>query len=444
VRQVLVGDARPLVPDGQHAVSEGRRDGAARRAPLGSVVEQVGDGAFEALRVTPHQPGPCVRDEADGRRASRHPLDSTAHDVGQVDGLHRCGVAHQLVGAGQLDQVTDQVAQLGHLGPDVGYQLGPLHPPEPCAGLALRQQVEVGAQAGQGSAQLVARVGDEGALTVPRPGQGRQHGVERRGEPGDLVAALHLDRVEPLGGRDVLGRQRQPLHGAQAGAGDHQPCVCGKSHSCSADEQQDQPQPAKGLLRLRRRLGQDEGKAARHRYGDHPEVITAGRDRANGLLLLTAGDRELGGAERRRVEGPLGGERLPVAAAQQRDPQVCRRPQGCAGDARQCAGVTERGLHRCARAGQQRVVAALLELAEHRGVRRHRDEQDSKADTEGRQHADPGAQGQPAEGPLCPAYEVVSLVRRPRHGGVSRREYPTPRTVCSSRGSSPASVLRRR
>ena len=48
VRPVLLGDARALVVDGQDAVDEAHRDGAAGRAPLGGVVEQVGDGALEA------------------------------------------------------------------------------------------------------------------------------------------------------------------------------------------------------------------------------------------------------------------------------------------------------------------------------------------------------------------------------------------------------------
>ena len=47
VRQVRLGDAGALVVDGDHAVVQGDRDGAGGRAPLGGVVEQVGQGALE-------------------------------------------------------------------------------------------------------------------------------------------------------------------------------------------------------------------------------------------------------------------------------------------------------------------------------------------------------------------------------------------------------------
>ena len=84
----------------------------------------------------------------------------------------------------------------------------------------LGEQVEVGAQRRQRGAQLVPGVGDELALPVARGGQRGQHRVERARQPGDLVVALDLDRVELLGAGDVLGGVGQPAHRSQAVAGD--------------------------------------------------------------------------------------------------------------------------------------------------------------------------------------------------------------------------------
>ena len=65
---------------------------------------------------------------------------------------------------------------------------------QPAGGVGLGQQVEVGAQRGQRGAQLVAGVGDQAALAVTGGGERREHRVERRGQPGDLVVALDRDR----------------------------------------------------------------------------------------------------------------------------------------------------------------------------------------------------------------------------------------------------------
>ena len=87
---------------------------------------------------------------------------------------------------------------------------------EPAALLGLGEQVEVGAQRGQRSAQLVAGVGDELALPVARGRERGEHRLNALRQPGDLVVALDVDRVELLGARDLLGGRGEPAYRAQA------------------------------------------------------------------------------------------------------------------------------------------------------------------------------------------------------------------------------------
>ena len=74
-----------------------------------------------------------------------------------------------LVLAGQLDDVADQGGHLLELGVHVGEQLGPVR-----LGQVLdpEQHLDVGAQAGERGAQLVAGVRDELGLLLPGRGQG--------------------------------------------------------------------------------------------------------------------------------------------------------------------------------------------------------------------------------------------------------------------------------
>src|SRR3954453_17170711 len=55
VRQVGGRETRAVIAPGEDAVVEGQFDHAARRAPLDRVVEQVRDGAVDAVRLATHE-----------------------------------------------------------------------------------------------------------------------------------------------------------------------------------------------------------------------------------------------------------------------------------------------------------------------------------------------------------------------------------------------------
>ena len=133
------------------------------------------------------------------------PGDGALDDLGEVDLLQRD--LGRLV-AGELGEVADQRGELLDLELDVVHELGPGPAESPPLAVGLGQQVQVGAQRGQRGPQLVAGVRDELALPVPGGRQRGQHRVEGAGQPGDLVVALDLDRVELLGAGDVLGGVR--------------------------------------------------------------------------------------------------------------------------------------------------------------------------------------------------------------------------------------------
>jgi hypothetical protein len=177
----------------------------------------------------------------------------------------------------------------------------------------------------------VTGVGDQLALTVPRRGQGTQHGVEGAREPGDLVVALDLDRVELLGAGDVLGGIGQPAYGTQAVAGDGPAGEGGRDHPCGAVQEEAEAQALQRRLVGVQGLGDDECDPVR-RGGDrgHAVVVAAAADRAAGVVAGAPSDGELrcaqddlalaqalggdgppvgGDVPDRRVAGPLDGLR---------------------------------------------------------------------------------------------------------------------------------------
>ena len=110
------------------------RDRAARRAPLGGVVQQVGDRALErgGSPITHH--GSRVDVEVQAGAAAAYPRDRPLDDLGEVDLLD--AGAERLV-AGELDQVADQGGQLLDLGAYVVEQLGPRRLGEPAGRVGL-------------------------------------------------------------------------------------------------------------------------------------------------------------------------------------------------------------------------------------------------------------------------------------------------------------------
>src|SRR5690606_11226308 len=120
------------------------RHGAALRAPLHRVVQQVGDGALQGGRVPAYGPGLEVDVDGDRLGATTHPGQGPLHHVGQVDlADHQV----QRFVAGQLHEVADQLGQLLQLGAYVVEQVGAGVGGQLVPGLG--QQVDVGAQTGE-------------------------------------------------------------------------------------------------------------------------------------------------------------------------------------------------------------------------------------------------------------------------------------------------------
>jgi hypothetical protein len=295
----------------------------------------------------------------------------------------------------------------------------------------LGEQVEVGAERGQRRPELVTGVGDQLALPVPRGGQRGQHRVEGASEAGDLVVALHLDRVELLGAGDVLGRVREPADRSQAVAGDGPTGERGGDHPRQPEQEHREAELAERLLVGLQRLGDHQGDAGLlGLHGGHPVVAALGLDGAAGVLRVTAGDRQLRPAELDGVLGGTAGGRDPAGRGDVPDP-------GVGGAQHPRRDVLHRELGEVVLRGGlgpalQRLVHRGLQLVTDGEVRRQGDERYREADCEGGEQDDPARQRLP----------VVRPAGAPAH--VSLSTYPTPRTVWISRGSFSASVLRRR
>ena len=130
VRPVGLGDARALVVDGEHPVGQPHEDGALRRAPLGGVVEQVGDRPLEAAGVADDPPRVEVDVEGHALRATAYARHRPLDDVGEV---HLGDHPGRGLVARELDEVADERAELLDLAADVVEQLEPgARPAVPC------------------------------------------------------------------------------------------------------------------------------------------------------------------------------------------------------------------------------------------------------------------------------------------------------------------------
>ena len=191
---------------------------AAGRAPLGRVVEQVGDRAVEPRPLAGHHARLQVDGEADLRRVAACALDRGRHEL--VEPQRLGWVARDLAVAGELDEVADQLAELLELGDEVAPQALAVGGRQVAAGA---EHLEVGAQRRERRAQLVRRVGDELALGALRVVERLEHRVERRGQPRELVVALRLDAArqvaragDVLGGLGQLGDRSHGVAGGEA------------------------------------------------------------------------------------------------------------------------------------------------------------------------------------------------------------------------------------
>ena len=389
VRQVVGLDPRSLVVDGQGPVRHPHRDRAVGRSPLGGVVEQVGDGALDGPGLALDPPGQGGHVELAARRAEPDPRDGPVDHLGEVEGLHDLG---QRLVAGELDEVADEVRQLLDLGADVVEELGLLLGREPAGLVGLGEQVEVRAQRGERRPQLVAGVGHQPALPVARGLEGGEHGVERRGQAGDLVVALDRQRGQLLGPGDLLDRRGQPAYGSQAVAR-HAPPGGGGAHDArEAEQQHHRAEPAEHLLLGLQGLGQDQRAAVGGRHRGDPVVLAARTDRADGLGEHAARHGVLLSAE-----GHVGSlvEGLRLAARRQEDDADVGRTGGPRREPRIGLVQQRRRRRRLPGAVEQGLVQRRLHLHPDGQEHRQRHQRDREADRDRGQQDHPAGQRPP-------------------------------------------------
>ncbi len=168
----------------------------------------------------------------------------------------------------------------------------------------LGEHVDVDPQARERGAQLVAGVGDQAPLRVERPLQRAEHGVERGGEPAELVPAAHLDPPARVAGqRDLLRYPGEPGDRREPGLR-HGPAEQGRDgHADRAERRQRLPDARDLRVRGGQRLGHLDGEAGGELGGQHhgPGAGDAG-DGVEGLRLARRHvDRRLA----RREQAPV-------------------------------------------------------------------------------------------------------------------------------------------
>ena len=207
---------------------------------------------------------------------------------------------------GQLGDAGHQLAELGDLGD---------HPVEHLPALGLGQaglggqQLGVEPQAGQRGAQLVAGVADQLPLGGQRPLQRAEHGVERRGQPTELVGAVHLDPAARIPGRrHVFGDRRQPADRRQPGARHRPAGQRGQPDPDHAEQGQGRADAGHLLVHGGERHGQLHGQARRERRGVHhgadPVRACSPRNRTRAARPRPASRRRPPPAARRRPAAP--------------------------------------------------------------------------------------------------------------------------------------------
>ena len=367
------GDARPVVADRDDAVGERDLHRAVGGTPLRGVVEQVGHGTLQGARLTLDPPRAQVGVERERRGPQLHAIDRVRHDVGEV---HRLGIVVQRLVARQLDEVADQGRELLDLGADVGHDLHRLLVAQRAARLArLGQELDVGAQAREGRAQLVSGVGHEAPLLQLRGVERGEHLVERGREARQLVATDDLDRLQLLRAGDVLGRTGEAPHGAQAVRGHRPAGGAGHGHAGQGRDDQDQPEAVERLLDRVHRLHHDQRRAGPggHRHDPVRHVVDdrgAGRagDTAERHGHLGVGHVDLGAVGQARQGRPaLEREDLDACDVEQVGVTVVDRARGVPGRDRLLGAVADRGVEVAHQLGAHDEVDARADAAERQG-----------------------------------------------------------------------------
>ena len=181
---------------------------------LHRVVQQVRDGAFQRGGIAQDRHRLQARVEGDVRSATGCAGQCRLHHLRQVELLR---LTLEMVVAGQRHQVTDEGRELTELGGDVVEDFG-ASPFRQHSGLVVgHQQLNVGAHRRQRGAQLVAGVGDQLSLLLPRSLETLQHQVETARQLTQVVASVDADRVQLVGLGDVLHRGGETTHRGQCG-----------------------------------------------------------------------------------------------------------------------------------------------------------------------------------------------------------------------------------
>ncbi len=286
--------------------------GPARLIELAGVVDQVGD--------RPVEPGPwAVDDRWPAGRVARHahrhlarpaPADPRRHIGRQLAEFQRLDRLIGQLAAGHRDEFVHEVGQFDDLEVEVVEDLALHHRLH--VGVAAEHR-QVGPQAGEGCAQLVAGVLHEALLLGARQRERVEHPAERGAETAHLVAAGagHLD-IESTGRADVLGCLRQATHRRGHRAGD-QPTHGRRSNGYQENQDERAPanvvehgidlvEPATDLYRTDRPAGSD---------GVDPVLLAIHRGRRPARTVRVADDllRRVG---HRKVAREIGIDGLPV------------------------------------------------------------------------------------------------------------------------------------
>ena len=182
----------------------------------------------------------------------------------------------------------------------------------------------------------MAGVADQLPLRGQGPLQRVQHRVERRGQPPELVSAIHLDPAGRVAGRGHLLRDRgQPAYRRQAGPR-HAPA--GQRRQGDSDgAQQGQGRPDAGHLRIHRveRRGHLQGQARRERRGEDHGADPAQRGLAVVRAALLSGDLDRGRVRRQQPaigrrcpDGTTGRHHLLVRTGRTEPVRMRRNPSG--------------------------------------------------------------------------------------------------------------------
>ena len=369
---------------------------AARGAPLGGVVEQVGDRPLErgcGSPVTHHGSVRTSKSTVVVRRRTR----VTAWATTAASSTGSTGRGGGVL-AGQLDEVADQRGHLARSGRVRRRAARCATPPRAwveASAWASRSRLVRSEVSGVRSSWPASATSwrcraweAESAVSIA---------LNAIDEAGHLVAALDRDRVEPLGAGDVLDGGGEPAYGPQAVAGHRPAGQPGADHPGDAEEQHHQAEPVEHLVGRLQRLRQDQrpaavGRAPRPRGSARRRRRTVRADQASPARRRprTPAGADLGG--RRRF---CGLPRTPPVAASRNRIFTSAAPSAHGGIAVLDRASWVPALRRLRGAGVQRLVEAAQALHPHRGVRRERDPGHREAHRHRGQQGDPAGQGPP-------------------------------------------------